>query len=122
MKNFAVYDSNGAILRVGVAQDVDGQALAGEFVIEGLADIMLDQVVDGRIVRKDAAVIEAQETDLAWRILRSRRLHLLSACDWTQVPDAPVNHEAWAVYRQQLRDLPANTQDPRYPSWPTPPE
>ena len=26
--------------------------------------------------------------------------------DWTQVADAPVDAEAWAAYRQALRDLP----------------
>lgn len=121
MKNFVIYNANGTILRVGQADDISIQPLEGEFVLEGLADIMLDRVVDGQVVRKDAAVIEAQEIDMAWRKLRSRRAHLLYACDWTQVPDAPVDHAAWAAYRQALRDLPANTDDPRNPQWPSPP-
>ena len=36
---------------------------------------------------------------------REYRNQLLTASDWTQLPDAPVNQEAWAVYRQALRDL-----------------
>jgi len=57
----------------------------------------------------------------AMQALRRERNRRLAACDWTQVPDAPVDQAAWAVYRQQLRDLPENTQDPRSPVWPTPP-
>ena len=60
--------------------------------------------------------------DGPWRILRWRRDGLLFGSDWTQVPDAPVDREAWATYRQALRDLPANTTDPANPVWPTPPE
>jgi hypothetical protein len=38
--------------------------------------------------------------------VRANRNERLSASDWTQVADAPVNQEAWATYRQALRDLP----------------
>ncbi len=37
----------------------------------------------------------------------------LARTDWTQVADAPVDQEAWATYRQALRDLPASNTDPR---------
>lgn len=36
---------------------------------------------------------------------REYRNQLLTASDWTQLPDAPVDREAWAAYRQALRDL-----------------
>lgn len=57
----------------------------------------------------------------AWDILRSERNRLLSVSDWTQVADAPVDAAAWATYRQELRNLPANTTDPMNPVWPIPP-
>ena len=53
--------------------------------------------------------------------LRQQRNTLLKQSDWTQVPDAPVDQAAWAAYRQALRDLPANTTDPRNPTWPSKP-
>lgn len=56
-----------------------------------------------------------------WSALRVERDALLSNSDWTQVKDAPVDQSAWASYRQALRDLPANTDDPANPVWPTPP-
>ena len=39
--------------------------------------------------------------------MRYFRNLLLQASDWTQVADAPVNKQAWAEYRQQLRDFPS---------------
>lgn len=56
--------------------------------------------------------------EVYWSSLRQERVELLSASDWTQVPDAPVDQQAWATYRQELRDLPDNTTDPRNPVWP----
>ena len=50
--------------------------------------------------------------------LRSRRQALLQESDWTQVADAPVDRQAWADYRQALRDLPANIDDPSDVIWP----
>ncbi len=56
--------------------------------------------------------------------LRSKRNEMLSNTDWTQVNDAPLSEEEkekWKVYRQALRDLPANT-DVESPTWPSPPD
>lgn len=56
--------------------------------------------------------------------LRSQRNTLLSECDWTQLVDSPLSVEEkadWAAYRQLLRDLPENTQDPLNPIWPAKP-
>lgn len=38
--------------------------------------------------------------------VRAKRNQLLTASDWTQIADAPVDKAAWATYRQALRDLP----------------
>ena len=51
-----------------------------------------------------------------WSGLRMMRDQLLSNSDWTQIPDAPLTETqktAWQTYRQQLRDLPENIQDPK---------
>ena len=40
-------------------------------------------------------------------VMRAVRNDLLAQSDWTQVADAPVDREAWATYRQALRDFPA---------------
>ena len=59
-----------------------------------------------------------------WAALRAQRTRLLLASDWTQLADTPLSAEAtgdWQVYRQTLRDVPANTADPLTPTWPTEP-
>ena len=39
--------------------------------------------------------------------MRIQRDKLLVESDWTQVADAPVDKQAWATYRQALRDFPS---------------
>jgi hypothetical protein len=56
-----------------------------------------------------------------WERLRIKRNTMLQQSDWTQILDAPVNQQAWATYRQELRDLPETTDDPREAVWPEPP-
>jgi len=48
--------------------------------------------------------------DKKYTKLRFQRDHLLSESDWTQMPDSPLDEtkkQAWATYRQSLRDLPS---------------
>ena len=45
--------------------------------------------------------------------LRYWRNNELQNTDWTQVADSPANKEAWATYRQALRDLTEASGDPR---------
>jgi hypothetical protein len=54
----------------------------------------------------------------AMRIVRD---NLLAASDWTQLPDAPCNAQAWADYRQQLRDFPATWTPGPVADFPDPP-
>lgn len=53
--------------------------------------------------------------------VRVERNNRLADCDWTQLPDAPVNSTAWAAYRQQLRDISAQTGFPWEVQWPEKP-
>lgn len=53
--------------------------------------------------------------------VREQRNIKLSASDWTQVADAPVNSLAWANYRQALRDLPGQPGFPWDVIWPSEP-
>ena len=54
--------------------------------------------------------------------VRMERDVLLSSCDWTQLPDATADKEAWATYRQALRDLPSQAGFPTNVTYPTKPE
>jgi len=95
--------------------------LEGISYADGVGDSVTQEVVNGQIVDKASNVLEQQEIQDAWNSLRKERDRRLSASDWTQVPDAPVDSSLWAVYRQELRDLPTNTADPRNVAWPVPP-
>ena len=50
--------------------------------------------------------LENDENDNA-KIMRMIRNQLLKESDWSQLPDSPCDREAWAKYRQSLRDFPA---------------
>lgn len=69
--------------------------------------------------------------DGAWQLneqaaaamFRRQRDVLLAKSDWTQLPDVPVAaKEAWATYRQQLRDITTQSGYPATVVWPTPPQ
>lgn len=53
--------------------------------------------------------------------VRAERNRRLTATDWTQVADAPVDKAAWAVYRQALRDIPQQDGFPHDIAWPVKP-
>ena len=59
----------------------------------------------------------------AWETLRAQRDRLLAACDWAVLPDVdpPGGYQAWATYRQALRDLPGQLGDPAAVIWPDAP-
>ena len=78
----------------------------------------------GEVIDRDLQIIEDETLIAAMDILRSSRNAKLRECDWTQLPDSPLSSEQkteWINYRQELRDLPANTEDPKTPNWPTEP-
>jgi hypothetical protein len=57
-----------------------------------------------------------------FKVLREQRNKKLTESDFMMLSDYPKEDlEEWKVYRQALRDLPTNTEDPENPNWPTPP-
>jgi len=56
-----------------------------------------------------------------WEQIKLWRNIELAKSDWTQLSDAPTDKEAWATYRQALRDLPAQgglADDAEFPTAP----
>lgn len=124
---FTFYNtSDGRVLFVSDLQSEDNAKNIAS-VTEGSAYVFGDYpphlyvFKNGEPVAKSEADLAQQEINAAWGRLRSLRDQILQSCDWTQVPDAPVDQAAWAAYRQALRDLPGNTVDPENPNWPQPP-
>ena len=55
--------------------------------------------------------------------IRAERDRKIAETDWTQGKDIPDNiSNKWATYRQELRDVPAQTGFPWDVQWPTQPE
>ncbi|MGP3699184.1 tail fiber assembly protein [Rhodobacter sp. NSM] len=73
-----------------------------------------------RLVTAEGKAAAARQA--AEEAARARRDKLLAGCDWTQVADAPVDREAWAGYRQALRDVPQQAGFPAVIAWPEPPQ
>lgn len=74
-------------------------------------------------VEQESPLYEKRKT-IQNRAVRKNRDSLLAACDWTQIPDAPLTAEqktAWAQYRQDLRDVPSQASFPWSVVWPTKP-
>tara|TARA_B100002019_G_scaffold289294_1_gene304600 strand:+ start:298 stop:624 length:327 start_codon:yes stop_codon:yes gene_type:complete len=83
---------------------------------------------DGNQIALDQALVDTAAAELvieiAWNKLRTKRNQLLAATDWEIVKHKELGTNiptALKTYRQELRDLPANTSDPANPSWPVKP-
>lgn len=69
--------------------------------------------------RFDESIKRASTTYVNPDSIRKIRNMLLAESDWTQMPDSPLseeNKQAWATYRQALRDM-----DLANPVWPQKP-
>jgi hypothetical protein len=53
--------------------------------------------------------------------VRQTRNQLLKDSDWTQVKDVPIDQNAWATYRQELRDVTTQESFPYNIQWPVQP-
>lgn len=94
-----------------------------EFI--GECDDDADLSIDGFLKEIDQAELEYEQAEeqnsQAHRVRVDRNLRL-QASDWTQLADAPVDKDAWAVYRQALRDIPDQEGFPWNVQWPEQPE
>jgi hypothetical protein len=54
--------------------------------------------------------------------MRSTRNSMLANSDWAMHNDAPTDKEAWAVYRQALRDFPATWEPSEIADFPVSPD
>ena len=80
---------------------------------------------DGNQITLDQSLVDAAAAELvtenAWSDLRTKRNQLLASTDWEIVKHKELGTTipaALKTYRQELRDLPANTSDPSTPTWP----
>ena len=84
--------------------------------------------IERRRIEKEEEQEEQERNGDYLEILKGIRNELLMQSDWTQLPDVQLSEEqkeSWRIYRQQLRDLPENVEDPKplvldmnHPDWP----
>ena len=83
-------------------------------------------LVDGQWVEQVVVValpqveLDMRRADRAMNV-RANRNRKLATSDWTQLADAPVDKQAWAAYRQALRDITVQAGFPFDVTWPTAP-
>ena len=73
-----------------------------------------------QMISREEVVKQADHTQAAAEV-RAERDRLISACDWTVLDDAKTDKQAWATYRQALRDVPEQPGFPYDVSWPAMP-
>lgn len=110
--------------------------LSGYLIVDELVDSTKYKVENGQLVllppkpgiyyyydyKTDEWVYDEQVNA---NIVINQRNDLLYASDWTQItnnPLTPLQQEAWAIYRQELRDVPSQPGFPANVIWPTPPQ
>ena len=107
MMMYFVVDADGQITQSGqchTESELPSGAILGE-VPNGAT-----HYVDGEFETRE---------NIQWLTVKAleRRNAMLIASDWTQLADVQVDKEAWAIYRQHLRDIPAQAGFPITIDW-----
>lgn len=108
-------------IRVPDTADAARQLNVGEVYVE------VSDIAEGSISGDGTAFLPCgPDLDMEQARIRATRTARLAASDWTQLLDATISDEerqAWAAYRQTLRDLPEHQSCPLYADvvWPEPP-
>lgn len=92
-----------------------------ENIVSGMPVKQNDIWVETWVTKSLSAEEQEEKFNEASLLIRKERNNLLKECDWTQLPDAPINKEVWASYRQQLRNISTQQEFPFNVIWPTPP-
>jgi hypothetical protein len=137
MKNYIVYIENtGQIVCFGTCSDIDYnfQAQEGQSIMEGI--VTCDSYIENKkiipIPKKPFSFYlfdyaskqwyDPRTNETEWNVIRNKRNNFLALSDWTQLPDVAISTKnAWATYRQALRDI-TNQTDPFNIIWPTSPQ
>ena len=114
-----------------VAKTIYDRYASGELPVPKMTKVETDQ--DGKHYLRSMTTEEGYAAghltkDEAYERLcresRNLRDSILSACDWTQAIDAPLNEKAkkkWQEYRQELRDITEQKDYPWSIKWPRDP-
>lgn len=76
---------------------------------------------NGQKVIREMTEAEIESTKPTADQVRAERDSLLAQSDFRMVPDAPWDRDAWATYRQALRDITEQAGFPQDVAWPEKP-
>jgi hypothetical protein len=75
-----------------------------------------------KLDKENMVWLDDRSVDQKAEDIKKERNTCLQQSDWTQLPDVPLStKEAWAAYRQELRDITLQEGYPENVAWPTPP-
>jgi hypothetical protein len=104
----------------GYSQFAGLEQVEGKWYTKYIVGPVFTDNKESTAAEQEAAYKARKDADQATGV-RSDRDQRLAKCDWTQVADSPVDKQAWATYRQALRDIPAQTGFPWNVQWPDQP-
>lgn len=91
--------------------------------VDDESDYISNVVYNDSSKKPSWSVVETGKIPEQWKVIRGERDNKLQSCDWTVLPDVPMDapkRTEWETYRQSLRDV-TNQSDPFNITWPTPP-
>ena len=102
---------------------IEGNYPDDKFYIDGFTPVAIpERPSEHHVFNRQTKQWEDPRThQTQWPVVRAERDAKLAASDWTQLPDVPLaTKEAWAAYRQALRDVTLQS-DPFAIDWPVAP-
>jgi hypothetical protein len=133
---YTIYSEiNGQIIRIVQTDNIESQLQDNESYLDGSIDDSAYYIQNGVPVAippkpDQYSVFDyttkqwVQNEKIAIASVSQKRQKLLYLSDWTQIPNNPlttVQQEAWATYRQELRDIPQQSGYPFNVVWPVAP-
>lgn len=116
---------NARVLEFGFAQVVPQPQPVVDHtanVVESAPELKDDEWVQTWIIEPATESEIADRTAAQVAAVKAQRNDLLQRSDWTQLPDAPVDHQSWAAYREQLRQVKTQPGFPWDITWPQSPD
>jgi hypothetical protein len=137
--NYTIYIKNtGEIVNVLFCNNISEQQISdlhdyvegtydhNSYYIQNKTPILIPNKPEGKYYVFDFVAKQwVLDSNLAIKDVLPKRNSLLYTSDWTQIPNNPltnVQQQAWATYRQELRDIPSQSGYPFNVIWPTPPQ
>ena len=127
MNNFIYFDLNGdPLYTASYSNDDDIPSVSGDVVAQRIEldtspdELLRDYWLDGDSIsyrgckpesfyvwdKENKAWIDPRTPETQWIVVRAERDKRLSATDWTQLPDVPLETQLlYRDYRQALRDI-----------------